>query len=90
MPGDVIGQDYSLEYGNDRIEIQNNVFKSKNKVLLVDDLLATGGTAAAASRLLEKVGAEVIGYAFIIELEALNGRYNLKKHSPIKALLSYP
>ncbi len=89
LPGDVISQAYSLEYGNDIIEIQKNRFKSKTKVLLVDDLLATGGTASAASKLLQKAGAVIIGYGFIIELCSMNGRDRLNKKTPTKSLLAY-
>jgi len=88
LPGDVVGVNYSLEYGEDRLEIQSDVFKKGAKVLLVDDLLATGGTANASSELIEKIGGNLVGCAFVIELLGLNGRQNIPD-IPIKSLISY-
>lgn len=65
---------YNLEYGTSQLEIHQDALKSGQKVILVDDVLATGGTAGAAVRLLQKLGAEVIGCVFLIELPALEGR----------------
>lgn len=88
LPGDVVGVSYSLEYGEDRLEMQSDVFDKGTKVLLVDDLLATGGTVKAASELIEKVGGDLVGCAFVVELLGLNGRDNIP-NVPIKSLISY-
>ena len=87
LPGKVIGVDYTLEYGKDRLEIQSGILKNQ-KVLLVDDLLATGGTVKAASKLISKVGGRLVGCAFVVELLELNGRDNIP-NVPIKSLVSY-
>ena len=87
LPGKVNGVDYTLEYGKDRLEIQSDILKNQ-KVLLVDDLLATGGTVDAASKLINKVGGRLVGCAFVIELLGLNGRDNIP-NVPIKSLISY-
>lgn len=78
LPGEVLSVEYELEYGVDALEIHKDAIKPGMKVVLVDDLLATGGTIGAAARLVEQVGAEITGLAFLIELEALKGRENLK------------
>lgn len=77
LPGSVVGHTYALEYGADHIEISADLMPSGSRVVVVDDLIATGGTAAATVALLRKVGAEVVGAAFLIELTALNGRQQL-------------
>ncbi|MFA6450461.1 MAG: adenine phosphoribosyltransferase [bacterium] len=69
--------EYELEYGTDRIEIHIDAVEPGERVLVIDDLLATGGTAAAAKTLVEKIGAELVGIAFIVELDGLNGRAKL-------------
>ncbi len=74
LPGKAIGQDYELEYGVDVIEIHEDGIAKGERVLLVDDLIATGGTAAAAVKLLRKLDAEIIGAAFVINLPDLEGR----------------
>ncbi len=79
---------YDLEYGTDCIEIHRDAVTPGAKVLIVDDLLATGGTMQAACQLMEKVGAEVVGVAVVIELTDLNGRQRLTPHK-IHALISY-
>jgi len=88
LPGKVIKQSYALEYGEDVIEVQENAIKPGQKIILHDDVLATGGTALAAKQLIEKCGAEVIECNFLIELKFLNGREKLGK-TPIKTLLDY-
>ena len=88
LPGNVIGVDYTLEYGNDRLEIQSDALQGAPRVLLVDDLLATGGTVNAASKLVEKAGGQLVGCAFIIELSALGGRKNIP-NVPINSLIEY-
>lgn len=73
LPGKAIGQDYELEYGTDIIEIHEDGIKPGEKVLLVDDLIATGGTAEAAVKLLRKLGAEIVGAVFVVDLPDLKG-----------------
>ncbi|MEK9644422.1 MAG: adenine phosphoribosyltransferase [Alphaproteobacteria bacterium] len=87
LPGRTISHTYDLEYGTDTIEIQSDALGEGQKVVVMDDLLATGGTAAAAVELLRSVGAEVVASAFIIELNFLNGRYKLDV--PIHSLIEY-
>lgn len=77
LPGEVVSQEYALEYGTDRIEIHKDAFGKGAKVLLVDDLLATGGTALAAAALVEKLGAEVVEMAFIVNLPDVGGEKRL-------------
>ncbi|MFT6865018.1 MAG: adenine phosphoribosyltransferase [Akkermansiaceae bacterium] len=79
---------YSLEYGEDVVEIHADAIKPGEKILLVDDLLATGGTAAASIKLLKALDADIVGISFLIELAALNGREVLS-HSKIHSILSY-
>ena len=78
LPADVISQEYSLEYGTDKIEIHADAVEPGKNVLVIDDLLATGGTVDAACKLLKKAGANVVGAGFIIELSDLGGREKLK------------
>ncbi|MBT3550937.1 MAG: adenine phosphoribosyltransferase [Rhodospirillaceae bacterium] len=87
LPGPTIPLEYELEYGSDVIEIQEDAVKPGQKVVLLDDLLATGGTMAAAVALFRKVGAEVVGGACIIELNFLNGRDKLD--IPFTSLIAY-
>ena len=78
LPADTIKESYSLEYGTDTIEMHADAVKSGDRVLVIDDLLATGGTAMAACKLVKKVGAEVIAAAFVIELDPLKGREKIE------------
>jgi adenine phosphoribosyltransferase len=87
LPGKTIGLDYGLEYGKDRIEIQEDAVETGDRVVVVDDLLATGGTMAAGIKLLENMGAEVVAAAALIELTFLKGREKL--NVPFEALISY-
>ena len=87
LPGTTVRHTYALEYGTDTIEIQNDAIKKGARVVLVDDLLATGGTLAAAVTLLEQVGGVVPAAACVIELTFLEGRKKLKV--PIETLLKY-
>ena len=87
LPGTTVRHTYALEYGTDTIEIQQDAIKKGTRVALVDDLLATGGTMAAAITLLESVGAVVPASACIIELTFLEGRKKLK--TPVETLLKY-
>ena len=88
LPGNVLGVGYTLEYGKDRLEIQSDAFEGNPKVLLVDDLLATGGTVKAASQLIERGGGQLVGCQFIIELSSLKGRDKIPQ-VPINSLISY-
>ncbi|WP_420857476.1 adenine phosphoribosyltransferase [Marivivens marinus] len=78
LPGAVISQDYLLEYGSATVELHDDALEAGDKVLLVDDLLATGGTAEAGIKLIEMLGAQVIGCAFVINLPELGGRKRLE------------
>tara|TARA_B100001109_G_C18674376_1_gene385593 strand:- start:176 stop:688 length:513 start_codon:yes stop_codon:yes gene_type:complete len=74
LPGEVISHEYALEYGTDIIEIHSDALKLGQRVVILDDLLATGGTLSAAVKLCQQAGAEVVGCAVVIELDFLNGR----------------
>ena len=78
LPADVISQEYALEYGTDKIEMHADAIEAGKNVLVIDDLLATGGTVDAACKLLKKAGANVVGAGFIIELSDLGGREKLE------------
>jgi adenine phosphoribosyltransferase len=80
--------EYELEYGTDRLEIHKDAIEGGQRVLIVDDVLATGGTAAAVARLVEKLGGHIAGYGFVIELDFLNGREKLKNYD-ITSLIHY-
>jgi adenine phosphoribosyltransferase len=80
LPADTVEQKYDLEYGTDRLEIHKDAVTTGQKVLIVDDLLATGGTIKAACKLVEKLGGEVAGILVMIELGFLNGRDKLKDY----------
>jgi adenine phosphoribosyltransferase len=80
LPRDVHGMDYDLEYGTDRLEIHADAIGAGQKILLVDDVLATGGTMRAKCDLAEKIGAEVVGITVLIELTFLGGRDKLARH----------
>lgn len=87
LPGRVFDERYALEYGEAVLELQADAIRPGRKILLVDDVLATGGTAAAAARLVEKAGGEVCGMVFVLELAFLNGRAALAGR-PVRALLA--
>ena len=78
LPAETIKEEYSLEYGTDTIEIHADALKKGDRVLVIDDLLATGGTALAACNLVKRIGAEVVASAFIIELDPLKGREKIE------------
>ncbi|MEQ8193894.1 MAG: adenine phosphoribosyltransferase [Rhodospirillales bacterium] len=87
LPGKTVSHTYDLEYGTDTIEIQNDAIQPGQRVVILDDLLATGGTMAAATDLFRKVGAEVVAAACIIELTFLKGRDKLDV--PFESLIAY-
>ncbi|HLI22942.1 MAG TPA: adenine phosphoribosyltransferase [Stellaceae bacterium] len=87
LPGKTIPHTYDLEYGSDTVEIQSDAIEPGQRIVVIDDLLATGGTAAAAVRLCRMVGGNVVGTAFIIELTGLKGRARLDV--PATALIDY-
>jgi adenine phosphoribosyltransferase len=79
LPAQTIGHDYELEYGVDRVEIHTDAISPGERVLLIDDLIATGGTAEAAATLIRKMGAEVVECCFIVDLPDVGGRKRLEK-----------
>jgi adenine phosphoribosyltransferase len=88
LPYETISESYALEYGEASLEIHKDAVKPGDRVVIIDDLLATGGTAAASIALIEKLGGEVVEIAFVIELTALGGREKISG-TPIFSLLSY-
>ena len=88
LPSAVFRVEYALEYGIDTLEIHQDAIATGQKVIIIDDVIATGGTAAAAAKLVEQTGAELIGYGFLIELDFLNGRKALPE-VPIVSLVNY-
>lgn len=88
LPGRLLSQEYDLEYGTDEIQIQYNAIKEQDQVLIHDDVLATGGTALAASQLIQSAGASIVGYSFVIDLTFLNGKEKLGD-VPAYSVLSY-
>ena len=89
LPGNVIGINYQLEYGEDRLEIQENFFKKSSKIIVIDDLLATGGTASTAGCLIKKAGGVLVGYGFLVELTKLKGRKTLDNKLTIESVIKY-
>jgi adenine phosphoribosyltransferase len=88
LPGDIIREEYTLEYGTDALEMHRDALNSNDRILLVDDLLATGGTMAAAATLVEKTGASVGKIACIVELAFLEGRKKLSGYD-VQSLIVY-
>jgi len=90
LPWDTMGEDYELEYGTDRVEIHTDMVKPGERVLIVDDLIATGGTALAAIRLLQSAQSEVVGCTFVIDLPDLGGAKKLRDSGvKVSALMSF-
>ena len=89
LPGAVHGIDYQLEYGTDRLEIHADALRNQPRVLVVDDLLATGGTASATSNLVTQAGGQLVGCAFVVELAGLNGRERLPVNITVESLIVY-
>ena len=88
LPAEIHSIEYELEYGSDTLEIHQDAIEPESRILIVDDLIATGGTAAATAELINKLGCELIGFAFIIELLALEGRAKLPD-TPIQSMVTY-
>jgi adenine phosphoribosyltransferase len=88
LPAETVREEYQLEYGSDALEIHKDAIKPGQRVLIVDDLLATGGTAAAVARLVEKLGGKVAGLGFVVELDFLHGRDKLSGYD-LFTLLHY-
>src|SRR5579863_10067012 len=88
LPAPTERMEFALEYGTDAVEVHRDAIEPGHNVLIVDDVLATGGTAAAAAKLVEKLGGRVVGLSFVIELDALNGRDKLQGYD-IESLLHY-
>lgn len=88
LPAEVLRHEYKLEYGTDTLEIHQDSITKGQRVIIVDDLLATGGTAGAAVKMIEALGGEVVALGFLIELTYLNGREHLKGY-PIETLIEY-
>ncbi len=88
LPSETVSVEYALEYGTNVVEIHQDAIKPGERVLIVDDLLATGGTVSAAMELVEKLGGHIAGIAFLVELTFLKGREQLKGHD-VFALIKY-
>lgn len=88
LPGKIFRLDYDLEYGSDALEVQRGSLAAGQRAIVVDDLIATGGTAKAAGELVRQAGAELVGYGFAIELAGLAGRDRLTD-APVRSLLRY-
>jgi adenine phosphoribosyltransferase len=88
LPGKTTKLSYKIEYGKDTIEIQKDVIKEGQRIVICDDLLATGGTAKASAKLIEKIGGKITGFAFIIELTELEGIKGISKYK-CKSLVKY-
>ena len=90
LPWETISVEYQLEYGSDEVEIHTDSFEAGQKVLIVDDLIATGGTACAAVQLVRQAGAEVVGASFVIDLPDLGGREKLVAMDvPVRTLIGF-
>ena len=89
LPAEVISQEYNLEYGTSKIEMHKDALQKGDNVLIVDDLIASGGTAEAAAKLITRTGAHIEGFAFAIELLNLHGREQLEKYAPVFSLIQY-
>ncbi|NJK78063.1 MAG: adenine phosphoribosyltransferase [Nanoarchaeota archaeon] len=88
LPGKTSKLSYKIEYGQDTIEIQKDIISEGQKIIICDDLLATGGTAKASAKLIEKIGGKITGFAFIIELTELNGIKGIEQYN-CKSLVKY-
>jgi adenine phosphoribosyltransferase len=88
LPGETVREEYALEYGTNTVEVHKDALRPGQRILIADDLLATGGTSAATVRLIEKLGGEVVGLVFLVELAFLSGREALEGYS-IRSLIEY-
>ncbi|HNC95231.1 MAG TPA: adenine phosphoribosyltransferase [Myxococcota bacterium] len=88
LPYERVSESYALEYGHATLDMHVDALSKGHRVLIMDDLLATGGTAAATARLVQKLGAEVVGFAFVVELDFLGGRANLGG-LPVDSIVHY-
>ena len=88
LPGEIIAQSYSLEYGESSLEMQRDAVPKGSNVLIVDDILATGGTAKSAAKLVERIGGRVVGFVFLASLEFLNGNKEIANYHQ-HTLLTY-
>ena len=88
LPAETLAEDYELEYGTDKLEIHADALRPDQRVLMVDDLLATGGTMAACCRMVKRLGGEIVGISFLIELSFLNGRDKLSAYD-IHSVIRY-
>ncbi|MEE3377402.1 MAG: adenine phosphoribosyltransferase [Lachnospiraceae bacterium] len=88
LPGETVSQSYDLEYGQATIEIHKDAVKPGDKIVIVDDLIATGGTVEAAAKLIEKLGGKVVRMVFLMELKGLEGRKRLAEYD-VKSVLAY-
>ncbi len=88
LPAEVVSEEYTLEYGTDKIEIHKDAIKRGDRIVIVDDLLATGGTANAARNLVKKLGGDIIEITFIVELPELKGREKIKEEN-IYSIVSF-
>lgn len=89
LPADTIRAEYELEYGTDELHMHKDAIKPGSKVLIHDDLIATGGSARAAAELIRELDGQVAGFSFIMELSFLNGRSKIDDYGPVKALITY-
>lgn len=88
LPWAVVREEYNLEYGSDKLEVHRDAIHPGERILIIDDVLATGGTAAATARLVETLGGVIAGLGFVIELDDLGGRAHMGER-PVKSLLHY-
>ncbi len=88
LPAETASVTYALEYGSDSLEVHNDAISKGTKVVLHDDLIATGGSAKAATELIQRLGGEVVGYSFIIALKELDGIKNLPENIPVNILIN--
>ena len=88
LPADAVSEEYALEYGTDELQMHRDAVEKGERVLIVDDVIATGGTAEATARLVESCGGKVAGFGFVVELGFLNGRGRLEGY-PVESLVRY-